>query len=146
MTVGSILPTAGRALPSSGADAPLYLMGLADRRTEWASVRQAAISGNIANADTPGYRARDVAAFKAALDAAPLNLAVTRPSHMALSPLEAEASEVREADTWDVKHSANTVSLDEELAKADETARTHKMALSVIGTFNRMILSSVSFR
>jgi flagellar basal-body rod protein FlgB len=131
---------------TSGADSPLFVMTLADRRASWASVRQAAIAGNIANADTPGYKARDVAAFEAELDAAPLRLAATRPGHIALSPLEATATEVGDAETWDVKHSANTVSLDEELAKADETARSHTMATSVIGSFNRMILASVSFR
>lgn len=138
MTVGAIQPTA--------ADTPLYLFSLADRRAEWATVRQAAIAGNIANADTPGYHARDVAPFKAVLDGSPLNLAVTRTRHMALTPIEAEAAEVRPSDTWDVKHSANTVSLDEQLANADETGRTHRMALSVISTFNRMMLASVSFR
>ncbi len=36
---------------------PLYLFDLASRQARWASVRQATITGNIANANTPGYQA-----------------------------------------------------------------------------------------
>lgn len=42
--------------------------------------RQGVISGNIANIDTPGYKAKD-AAFDEVLDTR-LKLAVTRPGHI----------------------------------------------------------------
>lgn len=134
------------ATPPSPALAPLHVMALADRRAEWAAVRQAAIAGNVANADTPDYKARDIEPFLADAARTRLQLAATRPGHIALSSLEMHASEVEESDSWDVAHSGNTVSIDEELVKSGETQRHHRMALTVLGAFHRMLLDSVSFR
>lgn len=138
MTVGHVSATA--------APQPLYLNKLANARVDWASTRQAAIAGNIANANTPRYKARDIASFQAELAGSRLQLAAPSPQHMVISDLEMRAENVDPSRSWDVKHSANTVSLDEELMKADDTARHHQLALSVLSSFHRMMLSSVSFR
>ena len=138
MIVGTVL--------SSAPTGPLHVMQLATRYADWASTRQAAIAGNIANADTPGYKVRDIGAFEAQLGATRLEIATLRPDHMTISPLQMAAADVDESRGWDVEHSANTVSLDEELMKADETGRGHNLALSVMGSFHRMLLTSVSFR
>ena len=138
MTVGNV--------SAAAAPMPLYLTKLANARADWASTRQAAIAGNIANANTPRYKARDIASFEAEMHGSRLQLAAPNPRHMVISDLEMRAEDVDQARSWDVKHSANTVSLDEELMKADDTARHHQLALSVLSSFHRMMLSSVSFR
>lgn len=129
---------------SATAPQPLYVTALANQSTEWAATRQAAIAGNIANADTPRYKARDIAPFDARGDRTQLQLVATHSRHMLIPELQLRAEEVEPADAWDLKHSANTVSLDEELAKADETARTHQLSVSVLGTYHRMLLAAVS--
>jgi|SRR5271165_3737802 len=53
---------------------------------QWLSVRQTAIAGNVANANTPGYRAVDIQPFAAVLDASPIEMAATSGAH--LSPPE----------------------------------------------------------
>ncbi|WMS41798.1 flagellar basal body protein [Acuticoccus sp. MNP-M23] len=139
MTVGNV--------SAIGATAPLFVTQLAAKRADWASTRQAAIAGNIANADTPGYKARDIAPFKPGMAFTErLQMAATAPQHMTVPELALRAEEVREADALDVEHSANTVTLDAELMKADETARGHQLAVSVMGTYYRMMMSAVSFR
>ena len=57
---------------------PVSLFDLAAKQAQWLSVRQSAIAGNIANANTPGYRRKDVdfhdtlrAAFAQGADQAP---------------------------------------------------------------------------
>ncbi|MEM7694959.1 MAG: flagellar basal body protein [Pseudomonadota bacterium] len=135
MTVGNV---------TAVGNAPLYVTELAARRAEWAGIRQAAIAGNIANANTPQYKTRDIAAFEADYARTRLNLERHDPRHMQLGAVEMHAEKVREGNAWDVTHSANTVSLDEELMKADETGRHHTLATSVMGAFHRMLLSSVS--
>lgn len=129
-----------------GAPPGLHIMQLATRHADWAATRQAVIAGNIANADTPGFRARDIEAFSFEDETRRVKLAVTRPGHIALSEVEMRADRVDESDTWDVAHSANTVSVDEELAKADDTARAHRLSTSVMGAFQRLLLTSVSAR
>lgn len=125
---------------------PLYLTKLANARLDWASTRQAAIAGNIANVNTPRYKARDIGTFKAEMSSPRLQLAAADPRHMVISELEMRAEDIDHTDTWDLKHSANTVSLDEEMMKADETARIHQLSTSVLSAFHRMALASVSFR
>lgn len=137
MIVGAVTETAPPGL---------HIMQLAARHGDWAATRQAVIAGNIANADTPGFRARDIEDFSFKDEVNRLQLAVTRPDHMALSDVELRASDVDETGTWDVAHSANTVSIDEQLMKANETSREHQLSTSVMGAFHRMLLTSVSFR
>ncbi|WP_420392730.1 flagellar basal body protein [Acuticoccus sp.] len=121
-------------------------MELATRRADWSATRQAAIAGNVANANTPGYRARDIEAFVSEPHKSRLQMVATRAEHLTLTPLELSAGDVSRRDGWDMTHSGNDVSLDEQLMKADETARGHQMSLSVLGAFHRMLLHSVSFR
>src|SRR3954465_8957785 len=42
---------------------PLALLGLASQHMKWLSVRQVAVSQNLANVNTPGFRAMDVRPF-----------------------------------------------------------------------------------
>lgn len=128
------------------ATSPLYVMELANRNASWAATRQAAIAGNIANANTPGYKARDIEPFVAEVDRTRLQLAATRAGHLSLTPMQLAAEDVRRADGWDMTHSGNDVSIDEQLAKADETGRRHQLSVSVLATFHRMMLASVSSR
>lgn len=132
--------------PVSPATAPLHVMQLASRHADWAATRQAVIAGNIANADTPRYRARDVEPFHFEERATRLQVVATDPKHLTIAPTELYAAEVEEAEAWDMSHSANTVSLDEELMKADQTGRAHKLSLSIMGSFHRMIMTSVTAR
>ena len=68
----------------------IYLFQVASQKSEWLSGRQTAVASNVANANTPGYRALDVQPFSAVLDTSPLGMAATNPGHMspALSPLD----------------------------------------------------------
>ena len=45
---------------------PLYLFSAVARHNQWLSVRQATIAGNVANANTKGFKALDVAPFEKA--------------------------------------------------------------------------------
>ena len=45
---------------------PVHLFGVLSQHNRWLSLRQATISGNIANANTPGYKGIDVEPFEKA--------------------------------------------------------------------------------
>lgn len=128
------------------SSAPLWVSELASRKASWAAARQATIAGNIANADTPEYRARDIAPFNPDPYARPLQMSRTHALHMELTDLERLAEAVDETGTWDIAHSGNTVSIDEEMIKSGQASRDHQMSVAVMSTFHRMMLSAVSFR
>jgi Flagella basal body rod protein len=44
---------------------PIHLFDLASQQARWLSARQIAVAENIGNANTPGYKAKDVPPFEA---------------------------------------------------------------------------------
>ncbi len=123
--------------------APVYLFDLASRQAQWLAARQTTISGNVANANTPSYRARDVEPFADVLDKTKLLMASTDPGHICFSPSRAEAAKVKKADSWDTVYSKNSVSVEQELIKAGEVSRQHSLNTTIVKAFHRMLLSSV---
>ncbi len=120
----------------------VHLFSLASRKSDWLSVRQAAIAENVANANTPGFRARDVEPFVDTLDKTRLRLAATSPDHL-LPSGDLRVRGAKPDDGWAVSHSGNSVSVEEELIKASSNSREHALATSVVKSFHRMMLQSV---
>ena len=110
----------------------------------WLAQRQSVIAANIANADTPGYRARAVAGFDAAMgEAAGQGLTLTHAAHMPLSPGSALADFSRERQPWDQSHSGNTVSIERELIEAGQSVRMMNVDASLTRSFHRMMMMSL---
>jgi flagellar basal-body rod protein FlgB len=116
---------------------PVHLFNLATQHASWASVRQAAITGNIANANTPGYGALDVEPFSAVLSDTALTMAQTAPGHFDAGRTAATGVD------WEIKNSGAAVALDQELVKADEVNRAFALDTSVLRSFHRMLMMSV---
>ena len=114
-------------------DTKLSLLRLASDLAAHATARQSVIAENIAQADTPGYRARDLPDFETALgsQAAAFTARTTRPGHIAFGadPSGFEAQEVTAfgAET----PNGNTVSLEDQMTRAADTRQTHDLALGV---------------
>jgi flagellar basal-body rod protein FlgB len=121
---------------------PVYLFSAVARHNQWLSMRQATIAGNIANANTKGFKALDVDPFEKVLDGAKLAMAATNVSHMGASTSDLSSAEVRAADPWDVTHSGNSVSLEQELIKSSEVGRAYRLNANVVKAFHRMLLAS----
>lgn len=102
------------------------------RRMSWLGRRQAVLSQNIANADTPGYRPLDMKGGPfAKLMADKLTAvrpAATHAAHMSgpggggSRPLKTED----QRDTFEVKPSGNAVVLEEQLIKVADTQMNHQ--------------------
>jgi flagellar basal-body rod protein FlgB len=122
---------------------PVYLFDLASRQAQWLAARQSAISGNIANANTPGYRAKDIEPFADMLDKTKLAMAATNSGHIGFDATRPESMRVRKADTWDTVYSKNSVSLEQELVKAGEIDRQHSLNTGIVKAFHRMLMSTV---
>ncbi len=116
----------------------IALFDLAERRMQWADRRQTVLAENIANADTPGYRPRDVAPFTvpvgAALVAAASGLDRTDPGHLAgtVDPAGAGARPVRPTGT---EPDGNAVSLEQELTKVADTDTTQATVAAIYRTY-----------
>lgn len=120
---------------------PLYLFDLASSQARWLELRQTTIAANVANANTPGFKARDVEPFNKILDGMPVTLAVTSPSHIQVSATEAETTATSKKDSWEVVHSGNSVSLEQEMVKAGDVNKDYSMNTAIVRSFNRMLLA-----
>ncbi|MEI6537598.1 MAG: flagellar basal body protein [Verrucomicrobiaceae bacterium] len=121
----------------------MYLFDLASRHMSWLSERQAVTATNIANSDTLGYRAQDIAPFSSYIAKAGLALSTTSPAHIALSLRDAESSSRKAGGSWASSHSGNNVSIEQELMKASSSNRMMSIDASLTRTFQRMLLASV---
>lgn len=122
---------------------PVNLFDLASQQARWLSVRQTAVSGNIANVNTPGYRATDVAPFESILNSKTVALASTQPGHFGGGAMKAAFS-VREVEKQDTNlPSANSVVLEDELIKSNEVRRSFEMNTAIVKSFHRMLMLTV---
>lgn len=122
---------------------PVYLFDLASRQAQWLSVRQATVAENVANANTPSYRAKEVEPFAATLDRTQLAMAATGPGHIGFSPAVVRAAEIRDIAGAQAGPSGNSVRLEQELIKSGEVSRDYSLNTSLVKSFHRMWMASV---
>lgn len=93
-----------------------------------AGMKQAYSAQNIANADTPGYRAKTVPEFTSTLRQSMSGQRATRDRHL-------NGSTDRQVDVGDrdaiADPNGNTVSLEEEMVFAVDAKRQHDRALAI---------------
>lgn len=122
---------------------PIQLFELTSKQAHWLTVRQSVVAGNIANANTPEYTARDVAPFEAVLHETNLRMAATRPGHFSEDPLRSSVTAKTIEDGVEVLPSGNTVALPDEMAKTSEIKRTYELNTGMVKSFHRMMLMTL---
>lgn len=107
----------------------LELTRMAQSLAAHAGARLSLVAQNVAHADTPGYRARDLPAFADVYDSAGTTLRATHPGHMGGQSSAADARPM-DAGGW-ADPNGNSVSLETEMIRATEVRQAHDMALAV---------------
>ena len=104
--------------------------------------RQTLVAQNIANADTPGYQARHIAAFSETYAKDPAQtMRATRPGHMGTGPPGTTARP--EPGTDEPAPNGNAVTLEQEMLNAVEVAREHRRAVTVYRSAMDIIRMSI---
>lgn len=118
----------------------LELTRMAQAMAAQAGARMGVIAQNVANADTPGYKARDLPDFANTYrESEPLR--ATRPGHLGASerPIPPEARIVAATGA----PNGNTVSLEGEMVKAAEVRQTHEMALAIYRSTSDLVRTAL---
>jgi flagellar basal-body rod protein FlgB len=120
----------GNEISLSGADSVLRsaLDGLA--------LRHQAIAANVANVDTPGYKA-NVVSFESQLRQAldtrqPGRLAVTDPGHIGWRPEQPITAEVTTTDASTLRNDGNNVDIDREMILLADTSLKYSTATRLV--------------
>jgi flagellar basal-body rod protein FlgB len=114
-------------------DVPLFSM-LRERMT-WLNQRQDLLSQNVANADTPGYVARDLKPldFEKALaqSGSGASMMTTNTRHIALSGSHGGKFEDHETPDMAANPNGNAVSLEMEMIKVSDTQAQFQAAANI---------------
>lgn len=126
-------------------NAPLFR--LLSARMGWLGQRQSVIAQNIANADTPDYRPRDLREkdfqkLAAGFAGRPARIPVMRTTeHHMVGKAIATISMIgeRQHDPYETSPDGNAVILEEQTAKAGRTALDHQLANNIYKKYLGMI-------
>ncbi|EKE43780.1 flagellar basal body rod protein [Oceaniovalibus guishaninsula JLT2003] len=125
--------------------AELGLFRMASAMAGHAADRQRHVAANIANADTPGYRATDLPDFATVVNdeagIGPTRMRATRPGHIADTTTPGLAAPIRR----DAQPSpnGNTVSLETEMMQAAGIRQQHDTALSIYSAARDIVRASL---
>lgn len=109
------------------------LFDLAERRLGWIDRRQGLLAQNIANANTPGYVAKDLQPFAETLAKALPDLAVTSPMHLTGAGSAGHTDpRIRPAER---APDGNAVSVDEQLTKVADTDGAHALVINLFHSY-----------
>lgn len=110
----------------------LEIFRMAHAMASHAGARQAVVSQNMANSDTPGYAARDITPFAELYQSqdAALQPRATRDGHMLGHP-EDRGFDVTDDPTAISDPNGNSVSLETEMLRAVDVKRQHDRALAI---------------
>jgi flagellar basal-body rod protein FlgB len=123
-------------------------IGLLERAMDLRGARQRVIASNIANEETPGYRAKELQ-FKDVLSQASKGTTMVRvrgthPGHIVIGGGNAQArGRVTEVPAADLPLDANSVSLDTEMAKLSDNAMHYNTVAAVTSMRLRQLLSAI---
>lgn len=121
--------------------APVSLFTLINQQKSWLSARQSLVAQNIANVNTPGYKATDTLPFARVMETAGLDMSGANPLHMRPGPSETMAAATRRIDGQETTHSGNTVSPEEEMIKASEIRGAFTLDNNLLRAFHGMWLT-----
>lgn len=120
----------------------LQLTAMAQSMASHAGARMGVIARNIAQADTPGYKAMDLPSFAETYRMAePMALRQTRPGHSGGNDTQMQAAPRRTHGA--AAPNGNSVSLEQEMVKAAEVRQDHEMALAIYRSSADIIRTSL---
>jgi flagellar basal-body rod protein FlgB len=121
----------------------LYVLQLASQSAQWLSARQSLIASNVANANTPGYRALDLQPFSAVLDNTQITMVTTNPAHMTPTQEEFASARPVESDPTEETLSGNSVNLEQEMIKLGEVNRAYSMGTNIKRAIHQMMMAAL---
>ncbi len=119
----------------------LELTRMAQTMAAQAGARMGVIAQNVANADTPGFKAMDMPSFADSYQAAGGTMRATRMGHANVGESLMQPQVRRDTNTG--APNGNSVSLEQEMVKAAGVRQDHEMALAIYRNTSDIIRASL---
>ncbi len=112
----------------------LAVLGMAKQRMDWVAQRHQVLAQNVANADTPGYKPRDLEplSFKETLRSSTVGVAVTHPNHVVPATAPGDgARAVVQPQAGETAPNGNAVVLEDEMTRIGEAKSAYELAANL---------------
>lgn len=124
----------------------LPLLSALTEKMKWHQARQSLLAENVANAETPGYKGRDLKAFgfeehMRDLSTAKIETAATQPMHITVQGTGADGFGSRQANSFEITPEGNGVSLEDEMMKVTSNQMDYQ-AITAVYTRSLRILKT----
>ena len=119
----------------------LELTRMAQAMAAQAGARMGVIARNVANADTPGFKAMDLPSFAETFARGGGQMRATRPGHQGDS--DAAMTPLPRRDKGAAAPNGNSVSLETEMVKTAGARQNHEMALAIYRNSSDIIRASL---
>lgn len=117
------------------ATAGIPMLSMLKTRMQWQEARQKLLAENVANADLPGFKPRDLRepSFGAVLNAAvsQVSLATTDPNHIGGQTGGGGGGDPANALRFETTPSGNSVNLEDEMLKVAQNQSDYQLAASL---------------
>jgi flagellar basal-body rod protein FlgB len=109
------------------------ILSMLRERMQWHQARQQVLAENVANADTPDYQARDIAApdFERALSTASLGLARTDPNHIVRTDAGDTQYATDSTGRYEIRPRGNSVTHEDEMMKVASNQMDYEAVTSL---------------
>jgi flagellar basal-body rod protein FlgB len=111
----------------------LPILGMLKTRMGWHQERQRLLSENVANADTPKFRPRDLGPLQFGRDqpVSAVDLSRTAVGHIAASTANSSSFGAARAGGYDIRPSGNAVNLEDEMLKVASNQMDYQAATTL---------------
>lgn len=105
-------------------------------KMRWHQNRQGLLAENVANAETPGYRGRDLAQYdfasrSSAVSSATVTTSATQPMHFSVGSSEGSAFGAQRMANFEITPEGNGVTLEDEMMKVTTNMMDYQAATSL---------------
>ena len=130
------------------SDLPIFSM--LRTRMNWHQERQRLLAENVANAETPGYRPRDLAPLdfgrQVQQASGQLQLALTSPGHLMGGGATGSSFAVERSGKYEVRPAGNAVNLEDEMIKVAANQMDHQAAISLYSRSMGLLKTAIGKR
>ena len=121
----------------------MNVFATAEKHMSWLSARQNVAATNMANSDTPGFKAREIVAFGSEFKFAASRLANSNPAHLQVGGMSAAGKSTALQNNEEATLSGNDVVMEKEMRTIGENSRSFAFDIGLLKMFHRMVLTSV---
>lgn len=117
-------------------------------KMKWHQTRQSLLAENVANAETPGYRGRDLKAYGFAehmrnLSVATISTTATDPGHIVKASSGAGDPNARQLNSFEITPEGNGVTLEDEMMKVTSNQMDYQAVTAVYSRSLRIIKTAL---